>query len=281
MCNRLFVFVCSMTAIGVLTAQPNCSMENVVGTYALYYQGTVMMTTGSPPSATVSAVPAAGVAIAAIDWQGTIGGSAVRSTGGQISKDSMPGKMQLNADCTGTIDWGGGSIATFVVLDQGAELNSMMLTGGVMGSPIIYGVWKRMSRSAPQCSPDAIHGTYAFRQWGTGIVTMPGSKQPVPIPVTMLGTGTSGYNGVAAATGTGAEGGQFVKFAGNGQFVVNQDCTMNLNTTISSGENVLGDFAAWGVVLDGGNEIWGITTKDPTGASIILGRWKRLSTIGQ
>ena len=279
--HRIPVYIFGgLLVAGALVAQPtNCTIDNVVGTYALAYQGTVMVpASGSQPSA----VLAAGLGLLSINWQGTISGPAYATMGGKLSTSTMAGTMRVNSDCTGSIDWGAGSTATFVIIDQGNELNSMMLTAGGMG-PVIYGTWKKISRATPQCSQDVVHGTYAFRHSGTTIMTPTGASQPTPVPGTTLGAGSAGYDGSMVASGTTAVGGQVMQFnTANGKVVVNSDCTLTLSATIQVGGTAVGKTAWWGVALNFGNEIWGIQTQDPSGGSpVVLGTWRRIAAMPQ
>ncbi len=279
--KRYLIFLLSGCAT-MLLAQPNrCTQYTVTGTYALAYQGYLMMS--SPGSSQPVPVPAAGLALVSIDTRGTVTGFAYQSVGGQISQSIMPGTIKLNSDCTGTVDWGGGLLGNLVVLGEGSEIRSVMTAAGAMGNPVISGQWKRISRTpntdvANQCSSSDMVGVYAIRQSGTLMV--PQAGQTIPVPVATLAVGSVDSDGAGPANGVGSIGGQTVPFVvPSAKFERKADCTIFTSFHLTAQGATLGVAAGWGIVLDGGNEIWTIATEDSGGLPIILGFWKRLSPL--
>ena len=273
------LLVCASLAL----AQPNrCTLDTVVGTYALSYQGYMLMSASG--TSQPAAVPIAGLALVAIDSQGAITSTGYQSTGGQISQGPMPGTLKLNSDCNGTVDWGGGVTGNLVVLHEGAEIHSIM-THGPAGSPVVSGTWKRISRTSntvepAQCSPNSLVGVYAIRQSGTMMMTQPGSSQAAPAPVAMMAVGWVGYDGLGSTTGIASLAGQVLPFAvADVKFDVKPDCTATSSSNLTSQGVTLGQAVGWGLVLDGGDEAWSIETQDPTGLPVLLGTWKRISPV--
>ncbi len=273
------VLMMLMACAGMALAQPNlCTQDTVVGTYALAYQGVILMSVAGA----TQPVPAAGLSLLAIDSTGAITSTSYMSIGGQVSQGPMPGTIKVNSDCTGTVDWGSGVNGNVVVLDGGARMNSMMIAGGPMGSPIISGQWKRISRipntvEPNQCSGKELVGVYAIRQQGFMVMTLPDGSQ-APAPVAMLAMGSVGYDGSGPAHGVASLGGQTIRFeVPSTTFTVGTDCTVNTTAEFASQGVTLGPTAGWGIILDGGDEGWTIETQDPTGGPVILGTWKRIS----
>ena len=277
------IFVMLLTCTGIAIAQPNvCTQDTVVGTYALASQGSVMLPL--PGASQPAPVPVVGLALVSMDSKGAVTGSAYQSTGGQLIQFPMPGTMKINSDCTGSVDLGGGITGNLVVLGEGREINSIM-TATAKGSPIISARWKRISRipntvEPNQCSPNSLVGVYAIRQTGTMMVTSPGSSQALPMPAAMQAMGSVGYDGNGPANGIASVGGQTIPFSvPNTKFVVKSDCTATTVFDLASQGVNMGPGGGWGIVLDGGNEVWSIETQDPTGAPVILGTWKRISPL--
>jgi len=273
-------FLSLLFVSGTLWGQPAmCTQDTVVGTYALAYQGYIIMT---PPGATAPIpVPGVGLELLAIDSQGTITGNVYQNFGGQGSNFPMPGKITVNADCTALVDWGGGVTGAIIVEQEGASMHSVMMSAGAMGKPIVHGQWKRISRipntiAPAQCSPADVSGMYVFKQQGITIVPVLGS--PSPIPLALVGLASFGYDGAIAGEGTISMGGTPSDLGfSNGSVVANSDCSGTIKADVVSGSRDLGAMQASFIALEGGNELWSVQTQDPEGAPIMLGTWMRIS----
>ena len=83
------------------TAQSNCTMQNLAGTYAISYSGYLAYTfEGAPP-------PVYGTifGVVSVGFDGTISGGATMNVIGYPSAEyAVPGQVILNADCTGTLN---------------------------------------------------------------------------------------------------------------------------------------------------------------------------------
>jgi hypothetical protein len=274
------VIACGLLSAGIVLAQPvSCNQASVVGTYGFTFEGTVLATS---PTAALPALPRVGLALVSINQEGLISATFVQSIGGQFSQGPMAGTMTVKPDCTAAIDWGSGMTATAVVLKNGDEIHSMMLTGVPAWNPVIHGTWKRISHMPGEltsCSTASVVGTYSFRSSGSVMATPPGASQAVPVVMTMLGTGSIGYDGAFVSIGTGVAGKQVVPFESRGSFATAPDCTFSFTGTVAVNGVALASGAGWGVVLDGGNELWGISTADPMGAPVYWGTWTRISPI--
>ncbi len=281
---KILISILLAAGASVAFAQPNyCMQETVVGTYAVMAQGTVILpTTGGQ----TIAAPWANLGIAAIDLEGAISANAYSSMGGQVSQSPMSGVIKVRPDCTGTVEWTGMGTATILIMDEGRTLRSQILTAGGLAGGVVYGDWKRISRIpntvAPvQCAPGSMSGVYEFEGWGTVMMTPAGASQPVPVPLKMIGMGSAAYDGATVAHGTGSMGGQMVPLtiSAVNKVKVNPDCTATLLWNVSSRGQSMGLSEHFAVILDGGNEIWGLEKVDPSGLPVMLATWTRISPI--
>ena len=270
---------CGLLSAGIVLAQAtSCNQSYVVGTYALAFEGAVVV---APPGAQQTVLSRVGVYLVSINDQGAISSTGIDNIGGQFSQGPMPGWIKVNPDCSGAIDWGQGATATVAVLQNGAEIHSMMLTAAKPGRyPVIHGTWKRISRMPGElmsCSTASVVGTYTFRASGIVMVSPPGVSQPVSTPATLLGMASIGYDGTVVGRGTGVAGTEIISFGLGGTFASAADCTFTFAGKPTVGDVATGEGVIWGVVVDGGNELWGIQTKDPMGTPIYWGTWTRIS----
>jgi hypothetical protein len=259
--------------ISAVPRQPNrCTQEMVVGTYAFLYEGYVMMTPVDPAQA--APVPTAGLALASIDSQGVISSTVYQGIGGSPARTTMTGSIQVNSDCTGAVDWGAGVQGNLAVLREGEEMHSLMKAW--LGPPIVSGRWKRISRvpntvdPAP-CSPGAVAGWYVNESHGFAMVSMPGSSRASAVPTAYVTAGSFTSNGAVLASGTGTFGGETSGITVNTRLTASSDCTFRLAHPNSPAD-------VWGVVLDGGNELWGIALTAGRGEPVSTGTWRRTKT---
>jgi hypothetical protein len=263
---------------GSLAAQPQrCAQQTVVGTYALAYDGTVIM--AQMP------VPLAGLSIVTIDRQGEVSAPGYMSVGGAVQwYPQAPGTMTVNTDCTGEIGWkddqgqttGTGNL---MIRDGGDEINSIMIYSSA-GAPIITGRWKRISR-VPDighpgvCAPHSAVGRYVARERGVHMIPGVG-----PVPGAMLARGYIDYDGTIATSGTTVFAGNPIPITiANGKWEDGQLACTGRGTAdvMAGGTQYIGQVEDWFVVLDGGNELWGISIADPTGNPVALWTVKRAS----
>ena len=280
----IVLFLLTSSAGTALRAQPNsCAQETVVGTYAVAIRGTVI---ASGPGGTYTPVPIASLGVATIDSEGAVSLTGYQSIGGQVSPAQMKGTVTVNSNCTASATFTGGITGTLVVNGGGGEMTFLMLAGGSLGSPTVSGDWKRISRASNavtqgECAPDSLAGIYAYQSSGTVMMTLPGASQPAPVPVATVGVG-SATRGTVAATLTASVGGAIVPLAitSVAPVQVNSDCTASATVNVTSQGALVGPHQDFFVVLDGGNTLWDLTTKDFLGQSVELGAWTQLSPSG-
>jgi hypothetical protein len=276
-------FTAAVAALAFGSALPaqsmHCTQETVVGTYALAYQGTIFMP--QPGSSQPTPVLAVGLDLVSIDAQGALTATGYQNVGGNATYyPSVPGTIKVNPDCTGTLDWSGvpaGSArSALIIFPGGDEINTLVLTSP-LGSTTAYGSLKRISRvpttvqPAP-CSEANVFGTYTFQENGSLIAAaaVPFAEMSIN-PVTLDGTFTG--------TGILSAGGQSVPVATTtGQIQLNPDCTWTQTADVMSQGASIGQARYWGVVLDGGDTLWGIDLSQlPFGKAISLRTGTRVS----
>ena len=265
-------------------AQPSyCMQDTVVGTYAIATQGYLIVPAADGSSI---AVPEASLGIASIDSTGAVTSMSYNSMGGQISSGPMPGAITVNADCTAAIDWGEGVTVAVVITDEGKEMHSQVLSLGGMGVAVAQNDWKRISRIpntivSAQCAPNAISGVYAVRMTGTIMMPQADSSQVIPVPMVLLGTGTTDLDGNAKASVMASVGGQMVpmEITSSAPATINPDCTAMVTWNHTSQGTPLGQSTHFIVVLDGGDEAWGLATQNFRGQPVQQVTWTRLSPI--
>lgn len=151
--------ILTMAALcGVAAAQPNCSVNTVVGTYAISYLGWLTVVVPNAPPATYSG----GIlGIVSIDWSGNVVGTGAVAGMGPITDYDVSGTITIKSDCTGTIRLtgqpkGSSGPPTMVEVDRFVflrDLDEFRLTIWDMGPgvyPALFGTWKRIARA-----PDA------------------------------------------------------------------------------------------------------------------------------
>lgn len=281
----MLLLVASSTGT-VLRAQPDsCTQETLAGTYAVSIRGTVI---APGPGGTHTPVPIASLGVATIDSEGAVSLTGYQSIGGQVSPAQMKGAVTVKSDCTANAAFTDGIAGTLVVSGGANEMTFLMLAGGSLGSPIAFGDWKRISRAPNaiaqgQCAPDSLAGIYAYQSSGTVMVAQPGASQPLPVPVATVGIGSAIRGGTVAATATASVGGTIVplEITSVAPVIVNSDCTASATVNVTSQGAPVGQHQDFFVVLDGGNILWDLTTKDFLGQSVELGSWTRISPTGR
>jgi len=279
---------------GLAQAQP-CSLNTIVGSFAVSERATVFMTLPDQPFPV--SVPVVGVGIAAIDHQGKVHGSHTVSVGGEIVEAEISGAVEVSSDCTAVesfaIKVGGEYTATAAVDKLVIADGGDVMTGILAGLPwkaVWTTTWKRISRvpytrfqPQPPCSIDTIRGTYAFQYDGAIMMAVPGMPQPVPVVGALIGVGSIGYRGQTSGRGSASIGGEAMEFEFSGSpgaTIVNRDCTATSKWMMPiPGTDVPGEGMDKMVILDGGDEIWTMIAKGVLGAPIILGKWTRISRV--
>jgi hypothetical protein len=264
---------------GSLAAQPHsCTQQTVVGTYALAFDG--MVITSQAP------VPVAGLSIVMIDPSGIVNAPGYMAVGSAPQwYPQGPGAMIVNTDCTGEVAWKDGQgqtigIGELIVRDGGDEIDSIMIYSA-SGFPVITGRWKRISRVPDidhpgMCSPHSVFGTYVAREKGVHVI--PGAG---PVPGEMLARIAIDHSGTVAMSGMvmiAANSTPMPITIANGKWVEGALACTGMGTgDLEVGGTKIGSVEDWFVVLDGGNELWGISVADPIGNPVALWTVKRAS----
>ncbi len=129
----------------------------------------------------------------------------------------------------------------------------------------------------PPCSTMTVAGTWAASSTGTIFVSVPGSQTPMTVPGAALGLVSIGYDGKFTAALT-APGNTVVEQTMKGTLTVNSDCTGTVDATSTLGFKWIEQF----VILDGGNEIWTISTGGMGPNPVVWQcRWRKISPVPQ
>jgi hypothetical protein len=278
---------------GLLFGQPaRCTQDSVVGSYAIAAQGNMLIT--PPGAAQPLTVPIANLALVSIDSQGTMAGQGFGSLGGTVSQTPGAGSIQVNPDCSAVVTTAAGTKSIDLIVDQGAEIRGLM-TQATGGKPVVQGIGRRICRFGrhpffcdprfqtvfrqAQCSAFDVRGVYAVTYQGAYMVPQPGAPQPLPVPTLITALASIDYQGRLSGRGTATMAGdpqdyQIVR----GQIDVQPDCSATVQMSVSTG-TLADEGKGWLVVLDGGNELWGIQTESRVVKPILSGVWKRISAI--
>jgi hypothetical protein len=257
-----------------------CSLNTVRGTWGWQAHGTAMMTV--PGSATPAPVPFASLGIMTFDHDGRYTSSGTISVGGQVQQVAVPGTIQVNPDCTATDTYAIGPFQgsdRLVILDNGNEMQ-MMPIKHPLGPVAATGTFRRISWGEPRCSTDMIRGLYEGTGEGTMMIQMTGQPQPVPTPVSGIVAATFQRIGVGTMVSKLSLGGSIfdLEFPAT-SIVVNPDCTATLEWRAvakqNPGQTLTGSMLY--LVLDQGNEVLGLETRNSVGPSIAIQNLKRVS----
>ncbi|HUI54141.1 MAG TPA: hypothetical protein VLY04_04170 [Bryobacteraceae bacterium] len=130
----------------------------------------------------------------------------------------------------------------------------------------------------PVCTQEMIRGTWVDSVQGFFFINVPGSSQPVPAPMGGLGIFSIDSHGDFTAVSTGSVAGQIAAGKVAGTIQVSPDCTAKATFTMevpgmlppTPGVETM-------VILDHGNEMWSMPTKDPLGPSVGVETLRRIS----
>jgi hypothetical protein len=256
-------------------AQP-CSQATVRGTWGWQAHGTAIMTV--PGSAIPVPVPFASLGFMTVDYQGQYIAHGTISIGGRVQDADIPGSIQVNPDCTAMDTYATGA-GRLTILDNGNEMRYLP-TKHPLGPVAGMAYFQRIAWGEPQCTADMIRGVYGGTAEGTVMVPVSGQPRPVPTPFSGIIAATFQRTGAGTAVSTASLGGNIFDFEfPKNSIAVNPDCTAILEWTAVSkqvpGQTFVGTNKY--IVLDHGNELFGLETKDSVGPSIVIHNLKRIS----
>jgi hypothetical protein len=239
-------------------------------------------------------VPVASLTLVTINPHGEASSSGYMNIGGQImsfgiepGEPKLSSKITVRPDCTGmeefSIQYGGMNVeskAELIVQKGGDEISSIMIQGGDLVSPVVTGKWKRISRIPDINHPfidwwSRVGGTYVTSQSGVNIIPEVGA-----VPDAFLGRASISYNGTIEFRGTAMVGGTYIPFTlADGMWEEGELAFTGrvFGDIMAGGEDYMGEVENWVVVLDGGNELWGIALPVPNGNPVALMKAKRVS----
>jgi hypothetical protein len=259
-----------------------CSLNTVRGAWAWQSHGTAMMNV--PGISTPAPVPFASLGIMKIDNQGRYTAYGTISIGGQVQDLGMSGSIQVNPDCTATDTYTVGLFQgadRIVILDNGNEMQ-MMPTRHPLGPVAGRAYFWRIAWEEPHCTPEMVRGVYLGTAEGTLMIPASGQSQPVPTPFSGISVMTFQRVGAGAGLATASLAGGILDMESPKMSIqVNPDCTATLQWTAVSrqapGQTLAGTSAY--VVLDQGNQLIGLETKDSLGLPVKIENHKRISML--
>jgi hypothetical protein len=258
-----FFFILALT----MTAFAQCSIESVHGTWALQHQGTMMIV--PPGGSTANPVPFARLAIVKYDLSGGFTIDGMLNVGGTVQKVSGSGTIQVDPSCTAADSYSIGEKKgsdRLVILGNGTEIRMLDTTGGTAGVAWL----RRLSWDDAQCAQDMLHGVYLGSSEGAVIAPIPPQKEPVPLSMSALFASVDQW-GSASTVGTMSVFGYPAPYSiPRVTATINPDCT---------GTNAAGNAAQFLIVLDNGNELWMMPTRNPTAPTIAITRMMRVSPV--
>lgn len=104
-----------------------CRLRNLEGSYGIFANGTVV----TPPPG-VPAGPFATVGKMDVEEDGSATVSLTRSFNGSITRETLPGTLTINDDCTGTATFGGVRTFDIISVDGGNELQFIQTNPGTV-----------------------------------------------------------------------------------------------------------------------------------------------------
>lgn len=104
-----------------------CRLHDLRGSYGIFANGTVVT---PPPN--VPAGPFATVGRMVVNDDGTATVDLTRSFNGTITRETLPGVLTVEADCTGTLTFGGVRTFDFVAVDNLRELQFIQTNPGTV-----------------------------------------------------------------------------------------------------------------------------------------------------
>jgi hypothetical protein len=257
-----------------------CSVNTVVGTWGWQSHGTAMMTVAGSP--TPVPVPFASQGIMQVDYRSKYTAYGTFSAGGQIQDFSFPGVIVVNADCTATDTFPMGPFEgsdRIVILANGNEMQWMPVKhplGPVAGRAHFW----RISRNEPSCTSEMVRGVYLGTAEGTYIMPAAGQSQPVPAAVSAITSTTFQFGGSGWGTATMSLGGSIFDIKSTKMSLqVKSDCTATLQWTATSAldpsQPITGTTTY--IVLDHGNALIGMETKNSMGLPVKIESHKRVA----
>lgn len=137
-----FLFILALALAGVLSQRDltpmaqastnssrsvasKCKLSHLEGKYGIFANGTVV----TPPPG-VPAGPFATVGTMDVNEDGTATVKLTRSFNGIITRETLPGTLTINDDCTGTAVFGGVRTFDIISVDGGQELQFIQTNPG-------------------------------------------------------------------------------------------------------------------------------------------------------
>ena len=236
-----------------------------------------------PGSSTPLPVPFASLGIMQVDDQGRYTAHGTISAGGQVQDVDFPGSIQVNPDCTATDTYMLGPVEgadRLVILENGDEMQ-VMPTMHPLGPVVGRAYFWRVARREPHCTSAMVRGVYGGTAEGTIMAPVSGQPQLVPAPFSAIGTITFLRDGSGTSVATASLGGSLfdMEFP-TMSMQVNSDCTATLEYAAVSNRSLARRYRTIKyIVLNEGDDLIGLETRDSAGLPIVIDSHKRISIV--
>jgi hypothetical protein len=266
-------FLCLCLAVPAAYAQKSCSLQTLVGTYAIYEKGASSIldpaNVAAFPFFTGATAPFVNVTELTFSPSGAFDGFfwiRLGAASGGLQPIPVQGTViEMNADCTGKLEYvanvpnfGGATIQErFFLFDGGREFRSvpMSIQNGI-DTLAWTGTGHRISKSAKpvhSCGPQTAHGTYLFT--AENLITLaPNTALADSLFIREEVALTGEYKGTLyERLGSNALDGLPV----SGKYTVNPDCSFT-STLIITVNNVSSTVQINGVFFDEGKQFYAL-----------------------
>ncbi len=223
--NMIWVLLVAMpflplSAFGA-SAQEECSLATLKGTYGGFQQGTVVaQLPGFPPPP----LPSAKSVAVTYDGMGHFNFKFTENLNGVVNSGTGTGTYSVQRDCSYSDEFlfSDGTSAHFAGSIGGAGLSLRIDSVSIDPSIVSSGTMKKVPKE--ECSLATLQGTFRGITEGT-VVSLPGFPVPPPFPAAMIQAVT--YDGAGKVSGHAIVNFGGVVFPGNpaGTYTVNPDCT--------------------------------------------------------
>ena len=294
MMTRLFILIALLAAPGL--SQGQCSIQNLAGTYAMFDEGTLLMTPSG--STTVVPVSTAAIGIGYFDPSGTFTGWIAANDGGDyVELDIVKSTYTVTPDCTlsatislrikGTTTDPGEATSSCVVDNREPKTFNCLTTKRPGGKAIDHMTWVRVSPSLnpPPCALSNLAGTYVVNARGIAMTKQGDSDTPTPVPISYIMQGPVNEQGKMTGGGSVVMGNQTAEFLiGDASFQLDSFCAGTGKWTLkdkATGVAMPGEGAEKFVVIQNleGTIIKALPYQGITGTPVGIEHWWRVSQI--
>ena len=248
----------------------SCTNAILKDSYGVQFVGFRLTTEGSY-------IPFGAINLRNFDGLGNYSGSGITNVSGAFAKIKISGTYTVSPDCT--VELSGSTTSTDgtvrytaqsgTIVDRGREILSLQTSPD---DNVQTGLFKKVRALDDKfsCTNSTLKGLYGVEGSGFRLTS---ESSYVPFGATNVRNfdGLGNYSG----SGTTNVSGAFAKTDISGTYIVNPDCTVELNDVTTSTEGVVRDFTQFGTIVDRGKEI--LTLQISPDDNVQTGLFKKVS----